>query len=121
MFLWINKRIFDACFCMAGMIVGREKKRVTMGFMNEWKQNAIALDHKTIILQLFGWAIYYDFCVVVTKVNDESTDVEVGLQAEKTLLTNINVLLAKWNVGTSLISVTTVPWLHIQLKAGRLS
>ena len=50
----INICIVAVGFCIAGIIVGRVKKRVVMWFMNEWKQNTHVLDRKTIIWQMFG-------------------------------------------------------------------
>jgi len=52
--LWIDTHILAVGFCIAGLIVRRVKKRVVMLFLDEWKYNAIVLDRKTIILQLFG-------------------------------------------------------------------
>jgi len=49
------------------------------------------------------------------EVSDVSTDVGVRVQASKTLLTKIHVLLAKWYVATTLCHVSTdfkllIPW-----------
>jgi len=106
--LWIDTRILAVGFWIAGIIVGRLKKRVVMRFMNEWKYNTMLLERKFIIWQLFGWYIYYPFFLVATEVSDVSADVGACLRAVKTLLTKIHVSFAKWTVTTMLRNVWTV-------------
>lgn len=51
-------------------------------------------------------------------MSDVSADLGACVQAAKTLLTNIHVLLAKWNITTMLHSVLTAMKLHIPLQTG---
>jgi len=116
--LWIDTLILAVGFCIAGIIVGRVEKWVVMRFMNEWRENTIVLDRKTIIWPLFGWYLYYSFFVEATEVSDVSTDVGVRLRAVQTHLTKIHVSLGKWTVATTLRSVSTVLYLLTPLQAG---
>jgi len=52
------------------------------------------------------------------EVSDVSANVGVCVQAVKTLLTNIQVLLAKSNLSTALGSLSTEVWLLIQFQPG---
>jgi len=114
----IDTSILAVGFCTAGIIVRRVEKRVTMWFLNRWMWNSIVLDRKIIIWQLFGPYVYNRFFVVATEVGDLSADVGVRLRAVKTLLTKINSSLPKWNVLTTLRSVSTVFYRLKPFQAG---
>jgi len=90
--------------------------RVTMQFVNEWRYKTIFLDRKTIISQLYGFYVYYTLYVFTTGVSDFCAMVRVCLGAVMTLLTHIHDLLAKLNIATTLIGVSTVFWLLIPLQ-----
>jgi len=88
-----------------------------MQLMTEWKQYSILLDCKPIIWQFLSWYICCPLFVIAMEMSDISTDVGIPHQTVKTLLMNIPISLAKWNIAITFICILAVLLLLTPLQA----
>jgi hypothetical protein len=100
-----------------GIIVWTVKNMVAIQLMNEWKQNYILFNFKPIISWWSNCIICGPRFVVAMEVCNVSTALGCPYQTAKTLLMNVCISLAKWNIATTFICVLTICLLLTPLQA----